>query len=1582
MTYDIVTLGLEIDASQVRDGDRALDDFQQTGAKAEKQVDKTNSAMDRMTRMAKAVAGAFAAIEIFDYVKEITLLASRYNELGIVMGVLGRNAGRSGAELAATEAALQKTGISALQSRDAIAKLISANIDLSKATDLARLAQDAAVIGGMNSSEAFERLIRGIQTAEKETLETMGLNVNFQKSYDALAKSLGKTANDLTTVEKTQAAVNAVMEKAPGIAGAYEASLTNAGKQMRSMDRYIENLKIQLGQPFQNPFAGFVEGATKALKIASENVGAIRSGMEATIDAILPVMKIAAAYFALFVAAPALYAAAAAALWPVISALAVYAMNVAIGQARTIGFNTSLFGTSVAAQLAAGSLTKLGLAANLLFALFAGWQIGEYLDKQFVQARVAGEVFAGAILEVWEHIKFGGIVAFDALTLAGRVFLQTMATLFAKWGETVAGVMRAAGATSKADQVDIFAGRIRAAADAQGTFASRTAAASAEHDKNLKVIRLVTESRVDAALKENMLSEATSGAATATAAAAKALAELTEAQKKAYADAVKNAKEYIESLQQQREEIGATESQTRMLAAAREAMKAPTAALRMQIMQEALALEQATVAWQEKTAAQERDAAAKKLLDDGVEAIWNQVRALQAEAEGYGKTAEAMAQAQIKKVQAQLRSAELSEDETRALEMQLAGLNALSTAQAKLTTLKGATSEPQKLLDVMEALESAAKSAGAGMADAFGSVGSAIGELTSSLATYARTQAAISKQLAEDEKAAGGDKVKLDKARMGAAQQSAQAQLRSYGDMAKAAKGFFKENTAGYRAMEGAEKAYRAFEMALAVKTMLEKSGLLAAFTGLFVSSKATETAATVASVGPDVAASQVKGQAAALAGVAGQAQGDPYSAWARMAAMAAVMAGLGFMVGGVGKKSDMTAKDRQAAAGTGSVLGDSSAKSQSIARAIELSANNSSTELNYTAAMLRALLAIQSSLSGLGNLLIRSGDVGGPLPGNQLGTAAKLGEKFSSGVYAGPLGAGLDKLTGGWISKTTGKIANSIFGGSVKAIDGGIMADKTTVGGVMAGGMRASSYVETKKDGGWFSSDKYRTTPTPLGPEANGQLTTAIRNTVDGVKEAGKLLGFEGDAFTQRLNAFTIDLGKISSKDLKPEEFQAQLEAVFSKLGDDMARWAVGGLASFQQVGEGYLETLVRVASNYANLDAVLHSVGMTFGAVGLQSIAAREDFIAAAGGMDELAGKFSSFGQNFLTEAQRLAPVQKYVTDQLAALGLAHLNSRDAFAAHLLALNPAIDAERKQIAALLDLAPAFALVNAQAKDLTKSQQDIADERADLMDQLADSLLSDAEKIARARAKLDPSNRYLFDQVKAAEAARTAQDAARESMRAMADEYRSFADSVRGFSTSLLTGSLSTLTGDQQLAELRRQYEQTSEAALGGDTAARDRYNSVAQAFLTQAQKMYGGDSKYSTELAAVLDMNDKLAVLATDKANVALAQLAAVERQANGIDVLNATMARVEQYLAAGASPSPIAFRDYGTANTEPLVAEVKALRGEMQGMRADNERLAALAARAGASAALAAAGKMVDGVGAALTARPRVTERKFDE
>lgn len=230
------------------------------------------SKMDPVTNAAIKLGGIFAGYKIAEFTKDTALAAARHETLGVVMEVVGRNAGYSAAQMHAYDAALQKTGISMIESRANLARLVSAHIDLSNATKLARAAQDTAVLGNINSSEAFERLVFGIQSAQVEVLRTIGINVNFENGYKRLANQLGVNTDQLTEQQKAQSRLNEVLAEAATKAGTYEAAFGTAGKQIGTMTRHIDDFKVLAGQAFGPALTDIVKEATKEITALSKEV--------------------------------------------------------------------------------------------------------------------------------------------------------------------------------------------------------------------------------------------------------------------------------------------------------------------------------------------------------------------------------------------------------------------------------------------------------------------------------------------------------------------------------------------------------------------------------------------------------------------------------------------------------------------------------------------------------------------------------------------------------------------------------------------------------------------------------------------------------------------------------------------------------------------------------------------------------------------------------------------------------------------------------------------------------------------------------------------------------------------------------------------------------------------------------------------------------------------------------------------------------------------------------------------------------------------------------------------------------------
>lgn len=275
---DIATLGLEVRSDGVVVASDRLRQLTEEGRRAEQATNKLSTSFADVSKYVKAAAAAFLSWKLTEYIKDATQLAARVQTLTAVLHAVGNNAGYTSAQMDAFTLQVKKMGITTQESMNSLIKMAGAQMDLNKAAQLARVAQDAAVIGNINSSEAFGRMIQGIRSGETEILKTMGINVQWEQSYKKMAAQLGITAEQLTSTQKTAARMNAVLEFGTNIAGSYEASMSTAGKQMLSMSRYTEELKLKLGEAFTPALTFLVSELTRSLK---EMDSALASNKEA-----------------------------------------------------------------------------------------------------------------------------------------------------------------------------------------------------------------------------------------------------------------------------------------------------------------------------------------------------------------------------------------------------------------------------------------------------------------------------------------------------------------------------------------------------------------------------------------------------------------------------------------------------------------------------------------------------------------------------------------------------------------------------------------------------------------------------------------------------------------------------------------------------------------------------------------------------------------------------------------------------------------------------------------------------------------------------------------------------------------------------------------------------------------------------------------------------------------------------------------------------------------------------------------------------------------------------------------------------
>lgn len=240
----------------------------------------------------KAAAAGFLGLQAIQTLKGFADTAARAEVLNTVLKVVAVNAGVSEGAIGELDKQVQALGITAESSRTALTAFLQAGLDTSKAVPLARAAQDLAVLAGENSSVVFQRVITNVQQLDTMGLRYNGIVVNMEEATAAFAKTLGKTAGDLSQAERQQALLNAVLAKGAELTGVYEKSMGDVGKQLTSISRLQNDAAKSLGENLLPAYLVIVEEFSNFLKqskLVADEFGAQGDGARSLAEALRPV---------------------------------------------------------------------------------------------------------------------------------------------------------------------------------------------------------------------------------------------------------------------------------------------------------------------------------------------------------------------------------------------------------------------------------------------------------------------------------------------------------------------------------------------------------------------------------------------------------------------------------------------------------------------------------------------------------------------------------------------------------------------------------------------------------------------------------------------------------------------------------------------------------------------------------------------------------------------------------------------------------------------------------------------------------------------------------------------------------------------------------------------------------------------------------------------------------------------------------------------------------------------------------------------------------------------------------------------
>jgi hypothetical protein len=455
-------------------------------------------------------------------------------------------------------------------------------------------------------------------------------------------------------------------------------------------------------------------------------------------------------------------------------------------------------------------------------------------------------------------------------------------------------------------------------------------------------------------------------------------------------------------------------------------------------------------------------------------------------------------------------------------------------------------------------------------------------------------------------------------------------------------------------------------------------------------------------------------------------------------------------------------------------------------------------------------------------------------------------------------------------------------------------------------------------QDSGFFgigasTSTTYKTKLTgleTLNPEAQKAITEAFSYGQDLIYGIGKLADVSESIITSKLSTLQIN-ELISLRGLKGEEFNKALSSVLSSIFDQAAEAVFTSFKVFAKFGEGMLETVVRVVDANNKLDQALRSIGSSFSILGKFDIS--ETMISLAGSLTDFMDQAAYFRDNFLSEQEKLVPIQASVNKELTRLGISTAITKDQYKSLVLAQDLSTEAGQSMYQNLMDLAPGFIAMTSALETVNNTVAKTS-KRLDLEKEIYEALGNSEKVLAITRqaeidalkeldASLVPMQLYLNalqDEATLKGKLTTAYTNESNAIKSTITSLKNASKTITDYRTNLLKSTASILTPAEKYAQAKISLLQTAALATSvisanstaEDIAARDaaigQVSSTADAFLAASKEMFASSDQYTQDFSTVLDVLDTTSTnLSTQQTNAEL-QLAALDASVSALDLI----------------------------------------------------------------------------------------------
>ena len=584
-----------------------------------------------------------------------------------------------------------------------------------------------------------------------------------------------------------------------------------------------------------------------------------------------------------------------------------------------------------------------------------------------------------------------------------------------------------------------------------------------------------------------------------------------------------------------------------------------------------------------------------------------------------------------------------------------------------------------------------------------------------------------------------------------------------------------------------------------------------------------------------------------AVAAIANQGLGDPYTAFARIAAMAAAM---GSLLGSIGVafSGGSVASAPSAAYGLNTTVlgGANDQASESIEKGWKLLEDTYDMEYEKLSGIYNEMKDLNQNITGLATAVIRRiniGGTGGLELGLQQPAYAKLlkgplsdittvGLGLQAAIGYGALGAmaispagwiflgayAVDKLFGtdiiGRASRwLTGSTETSVTGGGLSITDQGKA-------------VRGYTDIYTEKKGmfgGLFGGNS------SSASTAYGEIDQTLVNLISGPQGVYTGIKKSLEWFAEHLGKdtsaainYAFEDVKIDLRGLTGDEIQKKLSEEFSRIADVATEAPFGNMiAKYQEINEGLFETATRLVISKEIILSVLEMTGQTFSGTAMKAVELSQALIGIAGGLDKLTEAASTYYDKFFSDEEKQIRLQGILTDTFAEMNRALPGTREGYRDIVEGLDLTTESGREAYVVLMKASEAADQYYSGIEDL-----------AELMGKPVQSALDSYYRMVSSAA-----------------------DKARQ----LAETYRDIGETLRD--------AMYKIVGTK--GEIKQHFETTYAKAMTGDTESLSALPSLANEYLAAAMKSSRTLQEYNLEKAYILTAlseAEKVTVVATN--------------------------------------------------------------------------------------------------------------------